>query len=77
MDIQEAKDYFGCTMWGGFDNRLGSLLYTGSREEIEAEVRAMIAQGGKTGYILGADCSIDGSLPEERIRWVVEEARRL
>ena len=77
MDIGEAKKRFGCTVWGGFDNRSGTLLYTASREEIEQAVHALIEQGGKRGYILGADCSIHDELPEERIRWVVEAARRL
>lgn len=77
MDISEAKKHFGCTVWGGFDNRVGTTLYTASREELEQEVAALIAQGGKTGYILGADCSINGCLPEERIRWVVEAAHKL
>ena len=77
MDIQEAKKVFGCTVWGGFDNRPGTLLYTGTREEIEAEVRSLIEQGGKSGYILGADCSIHDELSEERIRWVVEAARKI
>ncbi|MBQ3865008.1 MAG: hypothetical protein II781_04125 [Clostridia bacterium] len=76
-DIQEAKKKFGCTVWGGFDNRPGTFLYTASREEIEQEVRSLIEQGGKTGYILGSDCSIHGELPEERIRWVVEAARKV
>ena len=77
MDIQEAKKTFGCTVWGGFDNRSNTLLYTGTREEIEAEVRSLIEQGGKSGYILGADCSIHNELSEERIRWVVEAARKI
>lgn len=77
MDIQEAKKRFGCTVWGGFDNRPNSLLYTADRETLEKEVQSLIEQGGKTGYILGADCSIGGSLPEERIRWVVEAARKI
>lgn len=77
MDIGEAKKQFGCTVWGGFDNRAGTMLYTASREEIEAEVASMIQQGGKTGYILGADCSIHDELSEERIRWVVEAARKI
>ena len=76
-DIREAKRHFGCTVWGGFDNRPGSMLYTASREEIAQEVSRLIAQGGKTGYILGADCSIHNELPEERIRWVVDAARRI
>ena len=77
LDIQEAKKHFGCTVWGGFDNRAGTVLYTASREELEQEVRSLIEQGGKAGYILGADCSIHNELPEERIRWVVEAARKI
>ena len=77
MDIQEAKKHFGCTVWGGFDNRPGSFLYTADRPAIEREVEALIAQGGKSGYILGADCSIHDELPEEKIRWIVEKARAI
>ena len=77
MDIGDAKKQFGCTVWGGFDNRPGTLLYTGSREEIEKETRSLIAQGGKKGYILGSDCSLHNELEPERIRWVAEEARRV
>ena len=76
-DIREAKKHFGCTVWGGFDNRPGTLLYAGTREEIEKEAASFIEQGGKTGYILGADCSIHNELPEERIRWVAEAARKI
>ncbi len=77
MDIQEAKKQFGCTVWGGFDNRPGTTLYTATHEELDEEVRKLIEQGGKKGYILGADCSIHNELPEERIRWVVEAARKI
>jgi len=64
-------------VWGGFDNRPGTFLYTAGREEIEQETEKLIAQGGKRGFILGADCSIRNELPEERIRWVVETARKI
>lgn len=77
MDINEAKKQFGATVWGGFDNREGTLLYTATKEELLEETRSLIRQGGKKGYILGADCSIHDCLDEERIRWVVEEARRI
>ncbi len=77
MDIDAAKKHFGSTVWGGFDNRPGAFLYTASREEIEKETEKLIAEGGKQSYILGADCSIHNELPEERIRWVVEAARRI
>ena len=42
-----------------------------------SEAGGVAVQGGKTGYILGADCSMNGSLPEERIRWVAEAARKI
>lgn len=77
MDIREAKKHFGCTVWGGFDNRSGALLYTGSRAEIEQETASLIEQGGKKGFILGADCSLHDELDEERIRWVAEASRRI
>ena len=74
---ESRGEHFGATVWGGFDNRPGTFLYTASREEIEQEVANLIQQGGKKGYILGADCSIHGELPEERIRWVAEAARKI
>ncbi len=77
MDIQEAKKLFGATVWGGFDNRSGTLLYTATEEELIRETESLVCQGGKQGYILGADCSIHDELPEERIRLVVETARKL
>ncbi len=77
MDIREAKKHFGCTVWGGFDNRSGTFLYTADRKEIERETESLILQGGKSGYILGADCSIHDELDEARIRWVTETARRI
>ncbi len=77
MDIQAAKKQFGTTVWGGFDNRSGSFLYTAGREEIERETENLIRQGGRSGYIVGADCSLHDELPEEHIRWVVEAARKI
>ena len=75
LGVSQAKDTFKRTVWGGFDNRLGSLLYSGTKEEIQAETKALIEEGGKRGFIIGPDCSIHDELPLERIRWVVETAR--
>lgn len=77
LDVAEAKDWFQATVWGGFDNRPGTLLYAGTREEIEKEVESLISKGGKKGYILGSDCSIHDECEEERIRWVVEKSRTI
>ena len=75
--IAEAKEKFGRTVWGGFDNRPGSLIYTGTKEEIEAEVKRLVEASSKRGYIIGPDCSIHDELPEERIKWIVDAARKL
>ena len=77
LDIAEAKQQFGCTVWGGFDNRPGTLLYTAEKEEIEKETASLIEQGGRKGYIIGADCSLHDELQEERIRWVADAAHRI
>ena len=77
MDIREAQRHFGCTVWGGFDNRPGSMLYTATRAEIERETASLIEQGGRRGYILGAECSIHSELPEERIHWVADAAHSI
>ena len=75
--LKEAKEKFGRTVWGGFDNRPGSLIYTGTKEEIEAEVKRLVEASSKRGYIIGPDCSIHDELPEERIKWIVDAARKL
>ena len=46
-------------------------------EQLPEGYHTFIEQGGKTGYILGADCSLHDELEEERIRWVVETSRRI
>ena len=54
-----------------------TFLFTAPREEIEKAVEEFIVIGGKKGYILGSDCSLDGSLDNQRLRWVVEKARQI
>ena len=56
------------------------ILYNIGKEAIfmtTQEVARLIEQGGRSGYILGSDCSIHNELPEERIRWVADVAHRL
>ncbi|MGN0316032.1 MAG: uroporphyrinogen decarboxylase family protein [Fusicatenibacter sp.] len=77
LEVKDAQKFFGCTVWGGFNNVPGTLLYNGTKEEIQAETRRLIGEGTKRGYIIGADCSIHDDLPLERIKWVVETARSI
>lgn len=77
-DLTQIREFFnGRTAWGGFDNRVCGLLYNGTEEEIKAETRRLIAQGGKKGYILGPDCSLPSDIDSQRIKWVIEETKRV
>lgn len=75
-NVEEIRAFFrGRPVWGGFDNRVCGLMYTGSREEVQTETKRLIRQGGKQGFMLGPDCSLPTDIATERIRWVVEAAQ--
>ncbi len=75
LSLAEGKKLFGGRpILGGMNNR-GNIL-KGSREQIIAEVNSMIASADTTaGYMLGADCTIQGEdISNEKIRTAVETA---
>lgn len=75
MNTREIRDFFsGRPAWGGFDNRIGCLLHTGTKEEIQKETKRLIAENSSRGFMLGPDCSMPTDITTERIRWVVEAA---
>ena len=78
MNLVEGMKFFGgrCVL-GGFDNRPQGVLYSGSREDVEAETIRLIQRSGKTGVILGADCTLPATVDVNRFSWVVEAASRL
>ena len=76
MSIGEIRSFFrGLPAWGGFDNRIGCLLQSGTREEIRKETGRLIELGGNKGYMLGPDCSLQ-NIGTQRIRWVVDAATK-
>ena len=62
-------------MIGGFDNTTRSVLYRGTKEEVQAEAKRLLDEAGTTGVILGADCTIPESTPIEHLSWVREAAQ--
>lgn len=73
IDPAQARTRFpGRVLMGGFDNREGTLLMAGSKEDIQAHVRHIVETAGKDELIIGADCSLPRSIDPQRIRWVVE-----
>lgn len=75
LQLAEGRRLFSWRpILGGMNNR-GNIL-KGSEEQILAEVDSMIASAGETaGFMLGADCTIQGeTICNERIRKAVEAA---
>lgn len=61
-------------MIGGFDNNPEGVLYSGSREEVEAETKKILDKAGTKGVILGADCTVPKDIDPVRFEWVREAA---
>lgn len=74
ISLMQGKDYFPNkrAIMGGFDNKEGSILYTGTKEQVQQAVNEMVQQGGRTSYILSADCSLLPSVDYQRLIWVRE-----
>ena len=74
ISLAEGKVLFKNTraIMGGFDHKPGTVLFTGSKEEIQALTKEYVRSGGKTGFILSADCSLMEHLTQERAGWVRE-----
>ena len=73
ITLKEGCEIFkGRTVLGGFENGKTGLLYTGSKDDIRAEAKKLVAEAGEQGLVLGADCTIPSDIAVERIQWVRE-----
>ena len=73
LSLTEGKNLFaGKTVLGGFENTEEGLLYAGSKEDIQAKARELVAENGQQGIIIGADCTIPSDIDNRRIAWVRE-----
>ena len=86
LSIPEGRLFYGDkAVLGGFETlhlndemtEYKGLLYSGTKEEIQAYTRELILFCGKRGLMLGGDCTIASFLDHERVRWVVEAARQI
>ena len=55
---------------GGFGNLPEDVLYRGTRAEIEAETERILAAAGRTGVLLGADCTVPRDIDWKHFDWV-------
>ena len=78
VSLEIGKKLFGGrAVIGGFANTANGLLYSGSKEEIENFTEQLIHQSGKTGIILGADCTVPNDIDLNRLEWVRNKAASL
>ncbi len=76
VSLEEGKELFGGrTVIGGFGNTEHDLLYKGTREQIQAETRAILEKAGTRGVILGADCTVPSDISYEHLEWVRQAAK--
>lgn len=78
IKLSEGKKIFGGrTVIGGFENTKDGVLYKGTKEEIEAKTEEIIQDAGKTGVIVGADCTVPNDIDLVRLHWVRDKASTL
>lgn len=71
VDLELGKKIFkGKPVLGGFDNNLGTVLYEGTEEELKEEIYKILNSAGTKGVALGADCTIDSSIPKQRLHLI-------
>jgi uroporphyrinogen decarboxylase len=75
FSLEEGRKLFdGVTVMGGLANRSG-VLVDGTEEELTQAVKSIISSFGRTGFILGADCTLPTEIPYERILTAVNAAK--
>ncbi len=75
VTLTEGKKIFGGrTALGGFGNEADSLIYNGTEDEIKAETHRLLKEAGRTGIILGADCTVPRDTDWKHFEWVREAA---
>ncbi len=76
INLAEGKKIFGGKpVLGGFDNNIDSILYKGSTDDLKKEIYEILDEAGTQGVALGADCTIDSSIPVERLNLIKDIAK--
>ncbi|MCI1632762.1 MAG: uroporphyrinogen decarboxylase [Liquorilactobacillus nagelii] len=76
--LAQGKKLFGDRpVLGGFGNDSKSILYSGTKSEIQAEAKRIVAEAGRRGVIIGADCTIPRDTPIEHLQWAIEAVHQL
>lgn len=79
LSLAEGKKLFGGrAVIGGLSNAPDGVLLSGTKEEVQREVRKLVEENGRTGLIIGADCCLPNGFSDyERVKWVKEVTDQL
>ena len=72
LAVIDTELFGGKPVCGGFAQ--AETIYTGTREEITAEVAKYLDEAGQVGVMLGADCTVPTDIDDERLEWVRQAA---
>ena len=76
ISLSQGKQIFGGkAIIGGFANTANGILYKGTKEQIQAETKKLLDDAGRTGVILGADCTVPKDIDFAHFEWVREAAK--
>jgi len=74
--LAAGRALFGKPVLGGLDDRSGALV-EGDVEDIAQAVNRIVTEAGRTGFILGADCTLPTDISIDRVRMAINSVRSL
>ncbi len=72
--LEDGRRLFNRTILGGLDDRSG-VMVEGPEREITRAVEKLVGEFGKTGFVLGCDCTLPTDIPIGHIRAAIAAAR--
>lgn len=73
--LAAGKKLFGDRpVMGGLDNSTKGFLYSGTKQQIQDKIHALIAETGNQGVLLGADCTVPRDIDYDHLHWAIEAA---
>ncbi len=69
VTLSEGKKLFGGkAVFGGFEQ--DTVIYKGTREEVEAFTYKILDEAGQVGIMIGDDCTVPYDIDDNRLEWV-------
>lgn len=73
VSLKDGKELFeGKCVLGGFDNNKGTVLTSGTKQELLSDLDQLLEENSYNGFVVGADCSLPEGFEDERILWIKE-----